>query len=406
MYEIITLSTGLKVVMENIPHVKSVTIGVWIGAGSCFETRVNNGISHFIEHMLFKGTKNRTAKQIAEEIDDIGGQLNAFTSKDCTCYYAKVLYNHLDTAVDVLSDMLFNSVFNDSDMELEKNVVLEEINMYNDTPDELIMDLLAEKAWQGNALSYPILGRSKSLFAIRKSDIEGYMSEHYTLQNSVLSVVGNFDRENLIEMLENKFTRFSNNQTVKKLRKPTFKSGRHEVTKDIEQTHLCIGYNSIERGHDLSYPLMVVNTVLGNGMSSKLFQNIREQKGLVYSIYSYQSTYQRAGMYTIYAGMNAANLDMVTQLVLKEIDDLKDKGLTEKEVNKSKEQLKGNLILGLESTSSRMNTYGQSLLLTNKIKTLDEMIEKIDSVNVQNVKETIDLIFNNPIFTVCKGSKI
>jgi len=401
MHEIIELKNGLRVVIENIPYVKSISVGVWVGAGSYAETRANNGISHFIEHMMFKGTKKRTPKEIAESIDDIGGQLNAFTSRDCTCYYAKVLSDHLDTAIDVLSDMLFNSLFDINDISLEKGVVLEEINMYNDSPDELVHDLLMEKVWQGNSLGYSILGTSKSLKKITRDDILSYIENYYTPQNSIISVVGNFDRSNLLSLINDAFGNWENNGVVKKSpNTPRFTAGKDEITKDIEQTHLCVGYDALSRGHQLLYPLMVVNTVLGSGMSSRLFQKIREEKGLVYSIYSYQSVFAKAGLFTIYAGMNPARFDEVSKLIFKEIDELKKNGLSEHEVAKSKEQLKGSLILGLESTSSRMNSYGQSLLLIDKIRTIDEMIEKIDSVNVDNVKQVIDLVFTQPAISI------
>ena len=407
MHEIIELKNGLRVVIENIPYVKSISVGVWVGAGSYAETRANSGISHFIEHMMFKGTKKRTPKEIAESIDDIGGQLNAFTSRDCTCYYAKVLSDHLDTAIDVLSDMLFNSLFDVNDISLEQGVVLEEINMYNDSPDELVHDLLMEKVWQGNSLGYSILGTSKSLKKITREDILSYIENHYTPQNSIISVVGNFDRDNLLSLINNAFGGWKSNGVVKKSpNTPRFTAGKYEISKDIEQTHLCVGYDALSRGHQLLYPLMVVNTVLGSGMSSRLFQKIREEKGLVYSIYSYQSVFAKAGLFTIYAGMNPARLDEVSSLIFKEIEHLKNNGLSESEVAKSKEQLKGGLILGLESTSSRMNSYGQSLLLIDKIRTIDEMIEKIDSVNVSNVKQVIDLVFTQPATAIVQKTPI
>ncbi len=407
MHEIITLSNGLRLVIENIPHVKSVTVGVWVGAGSCRETRANSGISHFIEHMLFKGTKKRTSKEIAEAIDDIGGQINAFTARDCTCYYTKVLSNHLDTAVDILSDMIFNSLLDVNDMALEKGVILEEINMYEDTPEELVHDVLAEKSWHGNALGYSILGSAKSLKKITRDDILDYMKKYYVPQNCVVSVVGNFEREALLEMLREGFGAWADSGIVLKgLATPKFFPNKTVIGKDIEQAHLCIGYDSIARGHELGWALMVVNTILGSGMSSRLFQKIREEKGLVYSIYSYQAIYAKAGMFSIYAGMNPARVDEVTELILKEITLLKTNGISDYELQKSKEQLKGNLILGLESTSSRMHSFGQSLLLINKIRTLDEMIEKIDSVDSDKVGSIIELVFGSPSFALVQNKSV
>ena len=399
MYEIITFPNGLRIVIEKITHVKSVTVGVWIGAGSCRETKENNGISHFIEHMLFKGTQRRTAKEIAGAIDDIGGQINAFTSRDCTCYYAKVLTNHLDVAVDVLADMLFNSLFDEKDMILEKNVIAEEINMYEDSTEELAHDLLMEKAWNNNSLGYSILGTEKALKKISVEDIKEYLHRCYVPENAVVSVVGNFDREQLLGLLREKFSDWEKGTVaLEELSEPKFYSDFSQVNKDIEQTHLCIGYKALPRGHELAYSLMVVNTILGSGMSSRLFQNIREEKGLAYSIYSYQTTFAKAGLFTIYAGMNPARLEQVQSLIYEEINRLKKDSITPDELQKCKEQLKGNLILGLESTSSRMHTFGQSLLLINKIRTLDEMIEKIDSVDLDKINSVIDLVFadNNP----------
>lgn len=404
MHEIITLPNGLRLVIENITHVKSLTVGVYIGTGSCREIRANSGISHFIEHMLFKGTKKRTSKEIAEAIDDVGGQINAYTSRDCTCYYAKVLYNHMELAVDILSDMLFNSLFDINDMALEKSVILEEINMYEDTPEELVHDLIMEKSWQGNSLGYSILGTAKSLKKITREDIFEYMKKYYTPQNTVITVVGNFEKDKLICVLKEKFGSWvDEGQVLKSLSSPRFNIVNTEVNKDIEQSHLCIGYNSISRGHELSYALMVVNTIFGSGMSSRLFQNIREDKGLVYSIYSYQSIYAKAGMLTIYAGMNPARVEEVTQLIFNEVEDLKKNGITDRELKKCKEQLKGNLILGLESTSSRMHSYGQSLLLINKIRSLDEIIDKIDGVNSEKVNKVIDLVFNSPSIAIVQN---
>ena len=396
MHEIIKLSNGLRVVLENISHVKSVTAGVWIGAGSYRETAGNNGISHFIEHMLFKGTKNRTAKQIAEEIDDIGGQINAFTGRDCTCFYAKVLFNHVDIAVDVISDMLFNSLFDDGDLALERSVVAEEISMYEDAPEEVVHDLLTEQAWRGSPFGQSILGTKEILESITKENIQAYMAENYTPENSVFSVVGSFERGRLIALLEEKFGGWaSSSAPLGVIDVPKFYSAHAEVSKDIEQAHLCLGYKAIERGHELAYPLMVVNTILGSGMSSRLFQNIREEKGLVYSIYSYQSIFEETGLFTIYAGMNPARLGQVRELIEAEIKRLKTDSISDYELQKCKEQLKGSLILGLESTSARMHSFGQSLLLTGRIQTLDETVEKIDSVDLDKVRRVIKLVFDS-----------
>ena len=404
MYEIITLDNSLRVVIEHIPYVKSATIGVWIGAGSCNENNQNSGISHFIEHMLFKGTLRRSAKQIAECIDDIGGQINAFTSKECTCFYAKTLSSHLDISIDLLSDMLFNSRLDERDIAVEKGVIIEEINMYEDTPEELVHDLLQEAVWKGSSLANNILGDKISVVGITKAKILEYMMDQYTPQNSVIAVVGNIDRERLIAQLNDAFGSWQPKRfTMQKLSMPIFYNKEISIKKDIEQIHYCMGFQGFERDHDKAYDLLVVNSILGGGMSSKLFQKIREEKGLVYAIYSFNTSFNHTGLMGIYAGMNPTRIAEVTELIWQELSQLKEKGLCEKEINRSKEQIKSGLILGLESTSSRMNSYGRGLLLKNRILTMDDMIERLDRVNVKRTAEVIDQVFSQAHTTVVVG---
>lgn len=406
MYEIITLDNSLRIVIEHIPYVKSATIGVWVGAGSCYETEQNSGISHFIEHMLFKGTQSRTAKQIAECIDDIGGQINAFTSKECTCYYAKTLSSHLDISIDLLSDMLFHSNLDEKDMAVEKGVIIEEINMYEDTPEELVHDLLHETVWKGSSLANNILGSYQSIESMTPQKLRDYMSEYYRPENSVISVVGNIQRDSLLKQLNKAFGQWQPKQNfAKELPNPQFHKNKVSVMKDIEQIHLCMGFQGFERDNDKLYDLLVVNSILGGGMSSKLFQKIREEKGLVYSIYSFNTAFNHAGILGIYAGMNPSRIDEVTALIGKELSLLKKKGLSEQEINRSKEQIKSSLILGLESTSSRMNSYGRGLLLKNRIVTMDDMIERLDRVSVSRTFEVIEQIFTNTPSVAVVGPK-
>jgi len=389
------LDNGVRIVCEQIPYVKSVSIGVWVKTGSRNENKKNNGISHFIEHMMFKGTENRSAADIAESIDNTGGQINAFTGKECTCYYVKILDEHIDLAVDVLSDMLFNSVFAKKDIAIEKKVIKEEIGTYEDAPEELVHDILSEVAWEGSSIGYPILGTKQSLRFINQQSIKDYMRERYTPLNTVISVAGNFNETVLRNLLEKYFGNWpdyteGSNDTFN----AEFRPGIKIKEKDTEQIHICIGFEGLETGNDKIYPLLAVNNILGGGMSSKLFQKIREKKGLVYSIYSYPTSYINAGLFTIYAGMKPDNLYEVTSLILDEIRLLKKKGFTLQELEKSKEQLKGNYILGLESTSSRMNAIGKSELLLGYINTQEEILQKIDNINMDSVTEVIDRIFD------------
>lgn len=394
MFKKILLDNGLRLVYENIPYVRSVSVGIWVGTGSRNEDTHNNGISHFIEHMLFKGTANRTGKDIAGCIDAIGGQINAFTSKECTCYYTKTLDTHLDIAIDVLADMFFNSKFEIADIGVEKRVVIEEIGMYEDTPEELVHDIFSEMVWSGNSLGSPILGTKKCINKFDKKMIKQYMSEHYTPYNTVISVAGNFNETQLIDYVKKYFGSWMFNGSFSSNYSPVeFKINKAIRVKDTEQVHLCMGFEGIEHGDDKVYSLLALNNIFGGGMSSRLFQNIREEKGLVYSIYSYPSTYRGAGLFMIYAGMNPEYLQKVVDLTKKEMELLSKNGITQDELNKSKEQLKGNYILGLESISSRMNSIGKSELMLGKINTPEEILNKMDNIKIEDIYEIIDRIF-------------
>lgn len=394
MYQQYRLSNGVRVVLEKIPHVKSVSLGFWIKAGSIHESKENNGISHFIEHMLFKGTETRTAKGIAEAIDNIGGQLNAFTSKECTCYYVKVLDSHVGLAVDVLTDMLFHSTFRSSEIEKEKSVVLEEINMYEDSPEDNAHDLLAKTVFQNHSLGLPILGNHKTVEGFDRNMIIDYMQNNYKMENIVVSVAGNFDEVLLIQLLEEKFHQYKNKSNMGQSNiEPDFITSTALKYKDIEQLHLCIGFKGIALTSTDFYPLLLMNTVFGGSMSSRLFQNIREDKGLAYSVFSYPSAYRSIGLFTIYAGINPIQLKEVSKLICEEINIMKQYGITEDELLKSKEQLKGNYILGLESTSSRMSAIGKSELLLDRIYSQKEILQRIDDITMEDIRKVIDKIF-------------
>lgn len=396
MFKKVTLENGVRIVCEKIPYVRSVSIGIWVGTGSRNENRKNNGISHFIEHMLFKGTDNRSAKEIAESIDNIGGQLNAFTGKECTCYYTKTLDNHIDISVDVLADMFFHSKFARKDIDVEKKVIIEEIGMYEDSPEELVHDILSETVWDGNPLGYPILGSQKCLKSMNKEKISEYIDMNYTPQNTVVAVAGNFDDDYLINSISKHFSNWEpGNGIHSDFEKVEFISDVKIKEKDTEQVHVCIGFNGIEHGNDKLYTLLAINNIFGGGMSSRLFQKIREEKGLVYSIYSYPSSYKNAGLFTIYAGMNPEHLERVINLVDEEITLLLKDGITYEDLAKSKEQLKGNYILGLESTSSRMNSIGKSELMLGYILSPEEILKKIDEINMESVHEIIANVFDN-----------
>lgn len=392
------LRNDIEVIVEKLEHVKSVSVGYWVRVGSMNETEKNNGVSHFIEHMLFKGTEHLTAKEIATTMDNIGGQLNAFTSKECTCYYAKVMDTHVDIAFNVLSDMIQNPLFEERDIERERGVVIEEINMYEDSPEDLAHDELAKVMYQNNPLGYPILGTIETLTAMDRECIVSYYNQYYTPQNLVISVVGNVDYDQVIEMLNDRLGDWEakhgefNQKVTEELT-----TGVVKRTKDIEQFHMCLGFKGYGRNDQRQYSLLVLNNILGGSMSSRLFQKIREEMGLVYSIYSYPTNYFDTGVFTIYAGMNSNEVETVMTLIKDELELLKTESVSDEEFLTAKEQLKGNYILGLESTSSRMINYGRSYLLEGSIKTQEEILEKIDKISKKDIENIIEDIFSNPV---------
>ena len=389
-----TCQNGVRIVLENIPSVRSVAIGVWIGTGSRDEHAKNNGISHFLEHMFFKGTKTRNAKEIAEAFDSIGGHVNAFTSKEYTCYYAKVLDNHSAYALETLADMFFNSVFDEEELQKEKNVVLEEIKMYEDTPDDIVHDVLSKAAYGDHPLGYPILGTEKTLSTFNSDSLKDYVHNMYTPDKVVISIAGNVD-ETFIRQVEAYFGDFQRGKSKATETVPVFHANRAARKKDTEQAHLCIGFNGLSIGHDDIYDLIVMNNIFGGSMSSRLFQEVREEKALAYSVFSYHSSYKDSGFVSIYAGTAANQLDELFNTIQTTLSVFKDKGITEKELRNSKEQLKGNLMLSLESTNSRMSRNGKNELLLKKHRTLDDIIEDIDRVTVDSVNGITRQIFND-----------
>jgi predicted Zn-dependent peptidase len=389
-----TCQNGVRIVLENIPTVRSVAIGVWIGTGSRDENPKNNGISHFLEHMFFKGTKTRSAREIAESFDSIGGQVNAFTSKEYTCYYAKVLDTHAQYALDVLADMFFNSTFVDEELKKEKNVVLEEIKMYEDTPDDIVHDLLSKAIYEDHPLGYPILGTEETLNTFTGDTLKEYIQERYTPGNVVISIAGNIS-DSFISEVEKHFGSYEGTSRESIENKPVFHMNQISRKKETEQAHLCLGFDGLKVGHKDIYSLIILNNILGGSMSSRLFQEVREQRGLAYSVFSYHTAYQDSGMVTIYGGTGAKQLNTLFETIQETLEKLKQDGITEKELQNTKEQLKGSLMLSLESTNSRMSRNGKNELLLKRHRSLDEIIEQIDLVTETSVNTMGDMIFTD-----------
>ncbi|RRJ65407.1 insulinase family protein [Paenibacillus oralis] len=396
------LKNGLRVVMEQIPTCRSVSFGIWVKTGSRNEQPEVGGISHFIEHMLFKGTERFSAKDIAEQFDAIGGNVNAFTSKEYTCYYAKVLDEHLPIAVDVLSDMFFRSLFDAEELRKEKNVIVEEISMYEDTPDDMVHDLVSQAAYGEHPLALPILGTEEQLRAMESGHLRAYMREHYTLENTVISVAGNID-DQVIELLEKYFGDFAVRGDQVSLAAPDFLGDLKFHRKKTEQNHICLSFPGLPIGDEKQYAMTLLNNALGGGMSSRLFQEIREKRGLAYSVYSYHSSHADSGLFTVYAGTAPRQTKEVLELTKELLHDVSVNGITESELSKGKEQLKGSLILSLESTGSRMNRLGKNELMLGRHYTLDEMIARIEAVTMDDVNNVLGRMFSRPFALAMVG---
>lgn len=400
MYQKTILSNGIRILSEEISHVRSAVIGVWINAGSRYETDDNSGVSHFIEHMMFKGTKRRTAKDIAEELDAVGGNLNAFTTKEYTCYYAKVLDEHFDLAMDLLSDMLFESMFSQDDLEREKNIIIEEIKMCEDTPDELVHDIFTKAIWQNHPLGRPVIGSSKTVQALNRDDLLNYYEKHYTADNIIITVTGNIKHEVVIEKVESVFRNVKTNKIKHSTLPPVVKSDFICYEKDTEQVHIIIGTPGYKLKHEDIYAVQIMNIILGGGVSSRLFQKIREQKGLVYSIYSYHNSYHDTGLFGIYTGLSKHNVSAAIEMILEELKIILQDGVPENELRRAKNQFKGNLLISLENIGSRMSRLGRSEIYLGKVLSIDEIIQRMYKVTSEDIRRVACNMFKPEHFAM------
>ncbi len=385
MFDQVTLPNGLRVVGERLTHVRSCTVGVWVKVGSMNEREPENGLSHFIEHMVFKGTQKRSARDIAEEMDDVGGQLNAFTSKDCTCFYAKVIDEDLRLAVDILSDLSLHPRFEESELQKERGVILEEISMVEDTPEDLVSEVLSQAQFEGS-LSRPILGTAELIRAYTRDDLFRYWQRHYTPKNMVIAIAGNYDWDTFLGLIGEYYNAFENGEGERaETTAQRIISGRLAREKETEQLQLSLGYPGIALGQDDLFALSVFNNAMGGGMSSRLFQRIREELGMAYSVYTYPTSYPGCGTFTIYAGTSPENGEVVLREIQAELQKAIADGFTDKEFKSAKAQLKGGFVLGLESSSGRMQSIGRSMLLLDRLRTPTETLAKIEAVTMEDV---------------------
>lgn len=388
-----TLKNGVKLIVNEMSGLMSVTMGILVHTGAAYETDKEDGISHYIEHMMFKGTKKRTAFAISDEMDRIGAQINAFTGKDVTCYYAKATTPHAAEAFEILADLFLNSTFPEEEAVKEKGVIIEEINMTEDTPDDLCLDVLARAFYGESGYGRNILGTRENVQSFTKKDVKEYMAKNYTTENIVISLAGNIDIKLAEELAEKYFSHLAGSSFSRGDIKVELAGQSLFRKKEIEQVHIGIAYPSLKRNDRYFDATQILNMILGGGMSSRLFQTVREQLGLAYTVYSYLSAYSECGSLTVYAGVNSDKYTQSVEAIYKCIEDIKKKDITEDEFIRGKEQLISSSIFAQENTSSQMLIVGKELLYNDKIYDFEERVKKISSVTLDDVFDAIDLNF-------------
>jgi predicted Zn-dependent peptidase len=389
------LNNGIRLVTESMGHVRSVSLGVWLTRGSRHETDRDSGIAHFVEHMLFKGTATRSAEDIAQAVDSIGGQLDAFTAKEYASYYVKVLDEHLPLAVDILSDIVLRPAFHDIDIEREKKVILEEIKMVEDTPDDLVHELFTQAFWEGHPLGRPILGTKESVEGLTQQRLRDHFRGAYAAENVIISAAGNLEHASLREALEKAFGEMPSAGRKETWTPPAVVPKVVIRTKELEQSHICLGSSSYPQNHDARYASYVLNTMLGGSMSSRLFQNIREKRGLAYSVFSGINAYRDAGSLTVYAGCANEAVGEVIDLVVEEMKVIKQAPVPDSELRRAKDHLKGSVMLSLENTASRMSHLARQEIYFDRQFSLDETLEGIERVTPADIQRVAHDVFSN-----------
>lgn len=397
-YQKTVLDNGIRVITEEIPYLKSVSIGVWVNTGSRDEKPDENGISHFIEHLLFKGTERRTAYDIAREIDSVGGTLNAFTGREYTCFYAKVLDKNLPLAIDLLSDIFLHPKMDPNDVERERMVILQEIKTVEDTPDDYIHDLFSRVCWGDHPLGYPIFGTTELVQSFKRDQIYQYFKENYQPDKIIICAAGNLNHQEIVNSIDETFGKIPFENKVRQRVKPNPISSTNVWHRDLEQVHFCLGTKGLQYNHSLRFTSYVLNAILGGGMSSRLFQEIRENRGLAYSVYSYLPAYIDTGLVVVYAGTSESCCKEVIELILKEFKRLKDEPLRDGELETAKEQLKGNLLLSLESSDNLMTRLAKNEIYFESYLPIEKILKEIDEVCEEKVRKLAKEIFDENFF--------
>lgn len=379
-------------VSEELPHLQSASMGIWVRAGSSHETPENHGISHLIEHMMFKGTASRSARQIAEEVDRMGVHINAFTGKEATCYYIKSLSGNLEKASEVVADMFRNSVFSEEELEKEKQVVYEEIKMTEDTPEEDAHEILDQMVFSGTELENCVIGTPESLAAISRRDILDYLEKEYTSEQTLVALAGSFREERMRSFFAEKLAGLATAPAAELRRDAPYKSRYRVKVKDVEQSHICLGLPGVSMEHPLSCAMKMLNNIMGGSMSSRLFQSVREEKGLAYAVYSGAGFYVNRGICSIYAGVAHQRVEEAVKAIVEELRLLGEKGVSEEELETAREQIKSSHIFGQENVNHRMFYMGKNLLLLGRVETAEEVLERLDRVTMEDVREAARLI--------------
>lgn len=393
------LKNGIPVLMENIENINTVSLGIFVKTGAKDEKLVEDGVSHFLEHMMFKGTTNRSAKDISEEMDNEGGMINAYTSRETTVYYIQMLSERLTKGVDILADMFLNSTFTDENLEKERNVIIEEIRMYEDIPEEVIHEENTRFALSGPQ-GKNVLGTVESLKKIDRKILSEYFYERYCPENIVISVAGRIKEDELFNQLNETFGNLKGSGKTRDIDyKMSINNGEHLIKQETNQIHLCFNTKGVSLLDKYKYPVAIIINVLGGNMSARLFQKIREERGLAYSVYGYSSSFEEGGLFTIYAGTTKENYKEVLDLIKEEFEDIKENGITEYELQKSKNQFLSMFTFGLESSKGKMNRMANSYMLYGEVKDVEESIEKVESITLEDIKEAAKEIFNEKYYS-------
>lgn len=392
------LKNGIPVLIENIKSIETVSFGVFVKTGAINETKEESGVSHYIEHMMFKGTKSRTAKNISEDIDNVGGIINAYTGRDTTAYYTQMLANKIETGIDVLSDMFLNSTFTQENLDKEKKVIIEEIKMYDDIPEEVIHEENLLFAIEG-AQSNRVAGTIESVTNINREIFLNYYKRRYVADNIIISIAGNIDEEKIINLLDKSFGKIKKGFVEEEENEYNFNTKENKIKKESNQVHICFNTLGISLKHELKYSTAIISNVLGGNMSSRLFQKIREERGLAYSVYSYSTSFMETGLFTVYAGTTKENYREVLDIIKDEFAEIRENGITEEELQKAKNKFMTSLTLGLESSKGKMTRMASSYMLYNKVISVDEVVEKIEKITMEDIKRTAELMFDEKYYS-------